>query len=253
MSFPSSLKTWSAAAVMATFGVGSAQAATLDVGHDLQVAYYTLNGVRSNTSTYSTDLVGSVVTAQYTDGSTETMTWFRKSEWSAGIVSAGLQIATRWWGFDLSTTNRLQSLAFDLSPSGTIFDALAGTSPDTDTPTTKGGIPLHLNAYGSTSEADTSIRGEVTAEYSGLVQMVGHAPGQDAFTRLLIDFSATDGGGLLGGVTLALDMDVLVGGAGDLAPVPLPPGILLLLAGLGAFGLMQIAQTPRRAVAPATA
>jgi hypothetical protein len=249
-----SAKVLATSILMAGFGSVAAQAATLDLGFDLEVDYQTVDGVRTNTSTYATDIAGSIVTATYTDGTTETLIWERLSEWTGDVVSTGMDLAFQWWGFDLTTTNRLKSLSFDLAPSGTIFDAGYTEGTVGNTPGTYGGIPLHLTEFNSSTDApDTSVIGTVEATYSGLVQLVGHAPGMDAFTRLLIDFSGTEGGGLLGAVTLALDMDVLEGGANDLSPVPLPAGILLLLAGLGAFGFLRLTQTRERAVVPLAA
>ncbi len=227
-------------AVISAFGAGAAQAATVDVSYDQDVGYTMSDGIREDTATYATDLVGAVITANYTDGTSETSVWTQFTTWTAGVVADGYDLSYKWWGFELLTDNRLASLAFDLAPAGVIFDAVVSGDSDVSTTGTKGGSPLSLDEYGSPLVENTSLAGTVTAEYDGLVQLDGEEPAGDAFTNLLIDFTGTSEGGLLGGVTLVFDTDVLAGGAADLtavmdeiAAVPLPAAGWLLLAGLG--------------------
>ncbi|WP_342078287.1 hypothetical protein [Yoonia sp. SS1-5] len=242
------------AVVFSALALGSAaNAATLDISHKLEVEYETVDGVRSNTATYSTDFHGSLVTATYVDGTTESMIWTQTSQWTAGINSDDIGLRYRWWGFDLTAHRGLASLSFDLAASGVIFDAGYHEGEVGNTPTTSSGIPVHLNAFNSWNTADSSLIGSVHATYSGLVQMVGHAPGMDAFTRLLIDFTGLEGGGFLGAVTLALDLDVLEGGSEGISNVPLPPALLLLLAAVGALGLLQVLQKREPELVPARA
>ena len=228
--------------LVAAVGFGEAQAATVNLSYDLEVAHLTAGGVRSNTSTHTTDIAGSIITAVYTDGSSEELTWERWSDWSGGIVSDGIDLAFNWWGFDLTAQNRLASLTLNLAPSGSIFDGAAYAEGDVgNTPTTKGGIPFHL------TNGNDAINGAVNAECFDLVELKDNEAGPDAFTGLRIDFSGTEGGGVVGPLTLALDMDVLAGGANDLTPVPLPASQLLLVAGLGALMTMRMRQKSKKA------
>lgn len=231
---------FAATVAVTSFGFTSAQAATVDVGYDMALKYTSRDGVRSNTSTYTTDLVGTLIEAVYTDGTTESWNWVRHNEWSGGTdhVSADLTMAYQWWGFEMQANKRLQSLEIDLAPASVIWDA--GAYPEWDvrnTPTTYGGIPFHL-----TDGAD-ALNGTVSATYSGLVQVGNNPVGEDAFTNLLIDFSGLEGSGLLGALTWAFDMDVLET-PGDLTPVPLPASLLMLLAAMGIF--VAVRAVPKR-------
>lgn len=212
-----------------------AQAATVNVNYNMDLTHKSVNGVRSDTSTYSTDLVGALFRAVYTDGTTEDWNWVRYSEYGAATdhVSDDLAFDYKWWGFEMQVQKGLQSFEVNLEPASVIWDA--GEYPEWDprnTPTTYGGEQFRI------STGNEALDGTVNATYSNRLRVGDHPVGEDAFTNLLIDFSGLANGGLFSNITWSFDMDVLAV-AGDLTPVPLPAGILLLLAAIGAFALIR--------------
>ncbi len=236
----------------ATLTFGTAQAATVNTTYDFDPAYETVHGIRSNTSTYNTDFAGMLVTAKYTDGSSETLTWTQTGPYAAGISGGSIGLSFVNYGFSLvSNTRRLGSLALNMATAGTIFDAsfLPEGAPG-NTPTTKGGSPFQITG-GTLLNTDL-----INISYSGLVKLAGYAPGIDAFTHLLIDFSQTSGGGLLGAFSFNGDTDALFDRAdlrdlrADLTAVPLPAGFLLLIAGLGALAMLRATKNGAPVKAP---
>lgn len=229
------------AAFAGIMALSPAQAATVEVEYDLNLAYHSEHGIRSNTGTSVRDLVGMDIVATYTDGTTEVWDWIYTnpySVWDAGTdhISDNLTIDFINHRFAISAVKSLASLAFDLVGANAIWDV--GTYLDTDprnSPTTKRGHEFRIRSGNS-----DALEGEVRASYSDHVQIGNHLTGEDAFTHLLVDFTGLAGGGFAGDMSWSADTDSLAF-AGDLAPVvpavPLPAGGLLLLTALGAFEL----------------
>lgn len=226
--------------VAAILNSAPAQAATVSVDYNMDLAYKSVHGVRSDTSTYSTDLVGALFRAVYTDGTAEDWNWVRYSEYGAATdhISDDLAFDYRWWGFEMQVQKGLRSFEVNLAPASVIWDA--GEYPEWDlrnTPTTYGGEEFRI------SDGNNALSGAVNATYFNRLRVGDNPIGEDVFTNLLIDFSGLTNGGLFSNITWSFDMDVLAV-AGDLTPVPLPKGILLLLAAIGTFALMRT--VPRR-------
>ncbi|MCK0093984.1 VPLPA-CTERM sorting domain-containing protein [Yoonia sp. F2084L] len=216
-------------------------AATVEVSYDLELAYHSEHGIRSNTATAIRDFVGMDILATYTDGTTEVWDWVYTnpySIWEAGTdhISNDLTIDVINGRFAINAVKSLASLAFDLVGANAIWDV--GDYVDSDprnSPTTKVGHEFRVRSGNS-----DALEGEIRASYSDRVQIGDHLTGEDAFTHLLVDFTGLADGGFTGDMTWSSDTDSLAF-AGDLAPVvpavPLPAGGLLLLTGLGALGL----------------
>lgn len=222
------------AAMTATgvFSINSAEAASVTLSFQEGIVHETQTGVRSNTSTYGSDLVGATVDVAYVDGGTETLTWgMIDTDYLGGVSSAGMSLQTQGWDGMLLQANRLlASITMNLVAASSIFDA--GTAyewEDNNTNTTLVGFPYR------TLGLDTLV-GEVSVTYQNAVQLAGQTLQGDAYTTMVVDYTGLSGGGLLGSTLFETDMDTLAV-AGDLSPVPLPAGMVLLLSGVGLLGL----------------
>lgn len=199
----------------------------------MTLSYTSEQGIRSDTRTLIQDLVGMQLTATYTDGTTETFGWEQTGAWAAGLDhdSTDFDMTFHWYGYRMTMSKRLASFEFDLSGAGMIWDA--GDYPDHDprnSPTTLIGSPFSISEGN-----DDTLAGTILASYAGRVQIGDHTTGEDAFTRLKVDFTGLAEGGFLGTLLWNSDSDVLAD-RGDLYPTPLPAAGLLLLAGLGSLG-----------------
>lgn len=229
------------AVVLANFG--TANAATVNIVTAATNPQETKTGIRADTSTFGRDLAGMMVTAAYDDGSEEVLTWealpARPGHGLDGEAAGSdirLFAGDTYNGFQLTTTKLLSSLRLQAAPANSIFDmATANDGALGDTPTTKIGFPLQILTGGDL------LDGVVTASYSGIVNLAGRAADGDAFTDLLIDFSAVSERGLLGYIEFRSDLDTLEN-AGDLvavSAVPLSSSFPLLVGGVAAFGLLR--------------
>lgn len=166
-------------------------------------------GVRANTASRGVDLEGAQITATYADGTTETLTWHALDPYTYGGAS-GDNIDMQY-GFDwheLTTTKTLVSLSIDLSPANSVYDTTTAYGDDPSDPSTPGslnGFPFQL------SPDYQDIGGDITAQYSGIVNITGSAAVGDLYTTLTIDFSGLPGGGLLGTLEWNSDIDTLTG------------------------------------------
>lgn len=167
------------------------------------------HGVRSDTSSRGVDLEGAQITATYADGTSETLTWKALDPYTTGGAS-GTDI-NMFFGYswhELTTTKTLASLSIDLSPANSVFDTTTAMGDDPGDPSTPGslnGFPFKLGP----DYEDTA--GEITATYSGIVNLSGSAPVGDLYTTLTIDFSGLPGGGLLGRLDWNSDIDTMTG------------------------------------------
>jgi hypothetical protein len=206
------------------------QAATINLVSDLTPTHSTKHGIRSDTSTSSVDLIGMLLTVNYTSGAQENLAWERLGTYRGGLRSdAGIALSYVNFGLSLITNTRISSIGFNLAPASALFDTLGLPEGAVgNTVGTKIGGPLRITG-GDLIDTDT-----VGVRFSNLLVVAGYAAGMDAFTNLLIDFSRVSGGGLLGGFSFGVDTDSLAV-AGDLTPVPLPASLFLLLAAVAAL------------------
>ena len=135
-----------------------------------------------------------------------------------------------WGGFLLSATRRVSSFTMNLLGASSLFDA--GTAyewEDNNTLTTSVGFPYR------TIGTDTLL-GNISVTYRDAIVLAGQPLQHDAYTTMTVDYTGLEGGGLLGSTLFDTDMDTLEV-AGDLTPVPLPAGMVLMLSALGMLGL----------------
>lgn len=222
--------------ILINFGV--ANGATVNVIAAANNPQETVQGIRTNTTTFGKDLAGMLVTAEYEDGTSEVLTWQARDIWVNGDVGSSniyMEAGDTYNGFHLTTYKPLSSLLLQAAPANSIFDmSNANDGAVGDTPTTKIGYPFEI-----LSGADL-FTGNVTAVYSGIVNMAGRAADGDAYTDLLIDFRDITEGGLLGYIQFGMDMDTLAV-SGDLvsvSEVPLPASLPFLALGVAIFGLI---------------
>ncbi len=245
------LKSAAFAAIFASAGVTAVQAATINLSTETGVAMETEFGIRADTGTRGVDPAGSIVTATFSDGSVETEIWEAFDDFTEGGVNGD-----RWslfQGFDdtvsiVSDGRLMTSITIDMSTSqsdtftsdavpvpisfgATLFDILPAGERSTDG-----------SGDGTAFAFLTDIpTGSVDVTYSGAVNIVGAEAVGDLFTTMTVDFTGLDLGGFTGSSTYWSDQDTLRV-PGDLTPVnvaavPLPAGLPLLLVGLGALGL----------------
>lgn len=217
-------------------GLSGAQAATIQILTDPGIAMETANGIRTDTSTRGVDLAGMEVTVTYGDNSSEVLTWTAYDPYTnGGASSSDLSISMGYAGFDVVASKLVKTMSFKAAMANSIFDISTAEEGQTgNTPTTYVGFPLRFNA------GENLLEGVVSATYSNIVNVIGRAADGDAFTDLLVDFSAVQAGGLLGTVNFETDMDTLAV-AGDLAPatIPVPASLPMLMAGVGGLVLLE--------------
>lgn len=218
-----------------------AQAATVNIVTGDGQAQETVDGIRTTgtkTGTYGLELIGATTQVTYTDGYSEVVVWEAVPNCYGGACRAagqidgeGIGLYMDWRGFEMTTTRRLATLKFDFTSVKTLFDiSFAGTSMPGNTPSSKNGYPFEIMAGGE------GLVGNITATYSGIVNLVGSPAEGDLYTSMSVDFSNLEHGGFLGDMTFRSDLDTL-GGDGDLTPVPVPMSMSFMVVGLGALGL----------------
>lgn len=241
-----------AAAFAITFtfaGLNTAQAATIKITTQTGVAMETEFGIRADTGTRGVDIAGSLVTATFEDGTSETVTWmafddftlggangdrwslFQGGDDSTSIISDGRIMTSLTIDMSTSQSNTLSNdvVPVPVMQGASVFDILP--EADGSTPGSSFGFPFEF-IFNAPS-------GSVDVTYSGAVNIVGQAAVGDLFTTMHLDFTGLDAGGFTGDSIFRTDRDTLRV-AGDLtpvvAPVPLPAGLPLLALGLGALG-----------------
>jgi len=181
--------------------------ASIDIVRLDQNPHESASGIRDDTSSRGVDLEGATVTATYADGTTETLTWEAYDPYTFGGAS-GTDVAMSFgydW-HDLSTTKLLTSLKFDLQPANSVFD----TTLDMDDYPVGNSTPSSLNGFPFKLAPEyEDIPGEITATYSGIVNLTGSAAVGDLYTSMVIDFSGLAGGGLLGDLRWNSDIDTI--------------------------------------------
>jgi hypothetical protein len=219
--------------------LNTANATTINIVTSATNAQQSIFGVRADTATRGVDLAGMLVTASYTDGSSEFLTWEAYDEWTlGGATGNNFDISFGWEYFELTATKKLSSLLLQAGTSSSIFDMSTAVEGDAgNTPSTYIGFPFEIIT------GEELLVGTVTATYSGIVNIAGQQAFGDAYTNLYIDFSNVGAEGLLGSIAFSGDLDTLAV-AGDLTslavitPVPIPATLPMLLSALGGLGLL---------------
>ena len=247
----------------------TAQATTVTVATETGIALETEYGIRTysdtgeyNTITRGVDLAGMQVTATFSDGSTELVTWAAEDIYTNGSAQ-GSNFSLSMGDLPTMTLNSallMTSLTLDASTSrsetvdfripgdplvtygASLFDAL----PDNEG--TPNNTPGSLFGFPVNFFVGTDPEGTVAVTYSGAVNLAGSPAAGDLFTTMMLDFSGLTAGGFMGSTLFETDMDTLAV-AGDLyapgvvvqepSPVPLPAALPMLLAGLGGLSLLR--------------
>jgi Ca2+-binding RTX toxin-like protein len=173
----------------------------------------TVAGIRADTGTRGVDLDGALITATYTDGTVESITWQALDPYTfGGATGANIDMLFGYSTHELTVTRRLKSFEIDLQPADSVFDITLDFDGDLSTPGSNNGYPFEFRSESA------SITGDVTVTYSGVVNVVGNDAVGDLYTTIRVDFSAFADGGLLGALEWSSDIDTMRD-AGDLFPV----------------------------------
>ncbi|MCZ4351769.1 hypothetical protein O4H61_04515, partial [Roseovarius aestuarii] len=169
--------------------------------------YETVTGLREDTTTRGVDMAGSKITATFSDGSVETLTWQALDPYTNGGVTGDdiVMFFGNGW-HELTTTKLLTSLSIDLKPASSVFDTTFANDGDFlggSTPGSKNGFPFEFET------AYETLAGSVTVTYSEVVNLTGRAADGDLYTTMLIDFSGLTTGGIQGYVEWRTDIDTL--------------------------------------------
>lgn len=247
------VKTFLASLILIVSSIGAASAATIDIVRVAGDTYNTTYGLRDSTATVGVDLNGAVISANYSDGSSEEFIWegnriFHPEVGTGTFNSEGVEgyyningsadgintdLYMDWEGFEMTTSSLLTSLNIDLTPAGSVFDTTFIFDPDPrSTLGSSFGFEFEIYAGGD------SLVGDIAVTYSDIVGLAGAAPAGDLFTNMLVDFSGLSDGGFLGEMSFKSDMDTLRY-LDDLTQVPLPASLPLFLIGLSGLGLFR--------------
>lgn len=165
--------------------------------------------VRTDTSSRGVDLDGAQITATYADGTTETLTWQALDPYTnGGATGENIDMFFGYSWHELSTTKLLTSLQIDLAPADSVFDTTFAMDDDPlggSTPTSKNGFPFKV------APKHEDMSGNITATYTGIVNLSGSEAVGDLYTTMIVDFSGLPEGGLLGDLVWNSDIDTLEG------------------------------------------
>lgn len=165
--------------------------------------------VRTDTSSRGVDLDGAQITATYADGTTETLTWQALDPYTnGGATGENIDMFFGYSWHELSTTKLLTSLQIDLAPADSVFDTTFAMDYDPlggSTPTSKNGFPFKV------APKHEDMSGNITATYTGIVNLSGSEAVGDLYTTMIVDFSGLPEGGLLGDLVWNSDIDTLEG------------------------------------------
>lgn len=165
--------------------------------------------IREDTSSRGVDLDGAQITAIYADGTSETLTWKALDPYTTGGATGdNIDMFFGYSWHELTTTKPLASLQIDLETANSVFDttfAMDDDPLDPSTPGSKNGFPFKL------SPEYEAISGNITATYTGIVNLAGSPAVGDLYTTMIVDFSDLPGGGLLGDLVWNSDIDTMTG------------------------------------------
>jgi len=175
----------------------------------------TVSGIRTDTTSRGVDLEGAQITATYSDGTVEILTWQALDPYTnGGATGANIDMFYGDSWHDLTTTKLLTSLKIDLQPASSVFDTTVTADDDPlggSTASSKVGFPFKV------APEYESMPGDLTVTYSGVVNLTGSEAEGDLYTSMVVDFSGLPSGGLLGDLRWTSDIDTMED-AGDLVP-----------------------------------
>jgi len=232
------------------FAAGAAQAATINAFREANSPHQSAYGMHANTGVEGYHLDGAEVTANFADGTTETLTWmanptlYTENAGTPGEVSyygidgfadgENIDFYMDWIGFEMTTSSLLTSMSINVAPANAVFDTTTNLDTDPNGGSTIGssfGFPFQL--YDEYSD----LAGSIDVVYSGIVNLAGSLAVGDLFTTMAVDFSGLESGGVLGGLSFVSDLDSMAV-ENDLTPVPLPASMALLMFGLLVMGFV---------------
>lgn len=190
----------------------------------------------TGSATTGAQMAGMRLTAHFSGGASEVVTWASFGGVSGGASGSGWSLSQAGDTFSnawqlVSTSASLDRLVIDAGPGDTVFDTTFFGAFGTD------GSALGQSFFVLSGGAGYDI----TATYFDAVAISGNAPVGDIYRFLEIDFTTR---GIAFGPQSTLeflsDTDNILF-AGDIRPVPLP-----LTAGLAGAGLVAIGATTRR-------
>ena len=211
----------------------SAVTITPTVTHSAGTTYST--AALTGFMTTNNDMVGSVVTVSFLNGTRGTATWTSSGAFGTGwsLIESGDTFSSPWT-FSNTGSLTIASFSFDGVPGNTTFDIVS--SPD-DSPGSASGQSI------------TSVAGPagltVAANYTNQLQVGGVFYG-DEYTTLALTFGGTGNGlGARQSVSFVTDTDNAraTGPGGGITPVPEPMSLALL--GAGVLGAMTMGQRRR--------
>lgn len=201
------------------------------------------NGVINTTSaltaftTTGQQMAGMRVTAFFTGGGSEIVTWGATGASAGAAIGSGWSLAqsgdtfTSAWTLSSSAAS-IDRLLIDAGPGDTVFDTSFFGFFGTD----GSGLGRDFTVTGGTGDGL-----DIVATYRNAVALTGDAPVGDLFRLLDLDFFTS---GIAFGpdrtLTFLADTDNLLF-AGDIRPIPLPTTV-----GLGALGLCVVSGASRR-------
>ncbi|MBX3351557.1 MAG: hypothetical protein KF684_01375 [Phycisphaeraceae bacterium] len=218
-------------ATLATATIASATSVQVNFNNGTTNVTSALTGF----STTGAQMSGMTLTAFFSGGGSEMVTWGTTGAVSGGAFGTGWSLVqsgdtfTNNWTL-VSTNASIDRILIDAGPGDTVFD------------TTFGGL---FGTDGSARGLDFTVTGggtglDITATYINAVALTNAAPVGDLFRLLDIDFFGRGIAFANRTLTFQADTDNILF-AGDIRPIPLPT-----TAGLGALGLCLISSASRR-------
>lgn len=207
---------------------GATLAATVTIDRDTVSGHSSsVFGIRDDTATRGSDLVGMAVSVDYQDGTSEEVIWSEQRR-GGHADGSGFNLFFHWRMFELSVTKTIASLTMDAGAGSAVFDTIRSRDADQSTYGTKFGYEFYL------SDGE-SLMGNIGVSYWNRFSVAGHERAPDAYTMMSIDFTGLEGGGLSEDIRFNTDLDSLEV-RGDLTPVPLPASLLMLVSACGILG-----------------